>query len=177
MRRGKHVLIFLSLITLMASGQALPNDDGQAQKAKTREYWFDASTDLMWADHDNGQDVSWKKAVSYCRDLRLAGYSDWTLPTIYQLLSINDSHAEVSGATEVISSGWKGGLTLTGSPWSSERINDDRGKPSGYAFYVDWFHGQQMKDQLGYSAHKRALCVRKSKASIASQNTPGITNK
>jgi hypothetical protein len=44
-----------------------------------RGFWIDPSTGLMWAGKDNGKDVSWKGGVKYCRDLRLAGYSDWRL--------------------------------------------------------------------------------------------------
>ena len=35
-----------------------------------RGYWVDPSTSLMWAGKDNGKDVSWNKAMKYCRDLR-----------------------------------------------------------------------------------------------------------
>jgi hypothetical protein len=54
---------------------------GQAQETQVRGYWVDPSTGLMWAGRDNGKDVNWHKAMKYCRDLRLAGYSDCLVPS------------------------------------------------------------------------------------------------
>ena len=47
----------------------------------------------MWAGRDNGKDVSWYKAIKYCRNLRLAGYSDWRLATLGDLEGIYDKNA------------------------------------------------------------------------------------
>ena len=44
-----------------------------AQETQSRGYWVDPTTKLTWEGHDNGTAVTWHKAVSYCRDLRLAG--------------------------------------------------------------------------------------------------------
>jgi hypothetical protein len=44
-------------------------------------HWVDPSTGLMWAGKDNGEDVNWQAATTYCQGLRLGGYSDWRLPT------------------------------------------------------------------------------------------------
>jgi hypothetical protein len=54
----------------------------------------------------------------------------------------------------------KGNLFLTGYLWSNTDILDDRGKPSGYAFYFDFNEGKSNDDQKGYSTFKHALCVR-----------------
>ena len=48
----------------------------------------DANTGLMW---QRGSTVSiWKSALSYCESIALAGYDDWRLPSIHELLSIID---------------------------------------------------------------------------------------
>jgi hypothetical protein len=52
----------------------------------------------MWAGKDNGKDVSWKGAAKYCRDLRLAGYSDWRLATLAELGAIYDRNANAPGS-------------------------------------------------------------------------------
>ena len=49
----------------------------------------DFNTGLMWKK-DESPDMNWQEALKYCQDLRLAGYSDWRLPTIKELATILD---------------------------------------------------------------------------------------
>ncbi len=86
MKRAVISLIFLLFSVVF--GQ----DPSQA-----RGYWIDPSTGLMWAGKDNGKNVNWRKAVKYCRDLRLAEYSDWRLATIDELQGIYDYSAKAPG--------------------------------------------------------------------------------
>jgi hypothetical protein len=157
----------LSLSAVLASAPSAPEEKGDAQETQGRGYWVDPSTGLMWAAKDNGKDVSWKKATKYCRDLRLAGYSDWRLANIGELDAIYDKEADapgLAGPSEKLKAfTWhvKGGLFLTGEQWSSTRRYDDRGRPAGYAFRFDFNEGQQFGgDELSFSTDKRALCVR-----------------
>jgi len=168
-RYAKAVLILLSTITAIAVAQSSTNDPGAAQGTQARGYWIDPSTKLMWAGKDNGKDVSWKKAMKYCEKLRLAGYADWMLATLPELAQIYDSKVESPGlmgpSGRGESSTWhvKGGLFLTGDEWSSERIYDDRGHPSGYDWYFDFNEGRSNNEPSGFpysSSGKRALCVR-----------------
>lgn len=136
------------------------------QQTQARGYWVDSSTGLMWAAKDNGQNITWKKAMRYCRNLQLAGYSDWKLPTIDQLHGIYDGsgfNAPVprKGMEWALAGKPKGDLLLTGArEWSSGRVLDDRGRRTGYAWEYDFPHGRRWKDPLGYSGQLRALCVR-----------------
>jgi len=125
----------------------------------------------MWAGRDNGRDVSWKGAVKYCRNLRLAGYANWRLATLPELEGIYDKNAGAPGLARLggPSNGsdftWhvKGILFLTGDEWSSERIKDDRGHPSGYVWYFDFNEGRPNDDPTGWPysfVMMRALCVR-----------------
>ena len=122
----------------------------------------------MWAGKDNGRDVNWYKATKYCRDLRLAGYSDWRLATIDELEGIYDGNAKAPGlagkhGNEPLAWFVKGNLFLTGLQWSSSRLSDDRGHPSGYAWRFDFINGSRFSgDQIGYSYSLRALCMRRS---------------
>ncbi len=50
----------------------------------------DNSNGLMWADQTSTNSMTWLNAKSYCSDLSFGGYSDWRLPTIYELYSITD---------------------------------------------------------------------------------------
>jgi hypothetical protein len=162
------VLILLSGAAV-ASAQSSTNSQGMAQDTQTRGYWTDPSTGLIWAAKDNGKDVNWRKAMNYCRDLHLAGYSDWKLATLDELQGIYDKAAEAPGENprsryheaEAMNFHVKGNLFLRGNQWSSTRIMDDRGKPSGYAWRFDFNEGQPFDgDELWFSTDKHALCVR-----------------
>ena len=45
---------------------------------------------LMWQDDNLPDKMDNYKAEGYCEDLIFAGYSDWRLPTVNELLSITD---------------------------------------------------------------------------------------
>jgi len=163
----KFAALLLSLAAIQASSQSAPESRGGAQEAQMQSYWIDPSTRLMWAGKDNGKDVNWHKAVKYCRDLRLAGYSDWTLAKIGELEAIYDKNANAAGLVGSGRAGtWhiKGNLFLTGYQWSSTRSYDMSGHPGGYAWRFDFNQGRQYDgDELGFYTFKRALCVRDSR--------------
>jgi hypothetical protein len=162
------VPILLSALAVIAGAQSTANDMGGAQETQVRGYWIDPSTGLMWVGKDNGRDVSWKHAVRYCRDLRLAGYSDWRLATLAELEGIYDKNANapgLAGPGKGSADTWhvKGNLFLTGNEWSSERRKDDRGHPSGYEWYFDFNEGRSNNQPSGFpypSSFMRALCIR-----------------
>ena len=118
----------------------------------------------MWAGRDNGRDVSWKGAAKYCRDFRLAGYSNWRLATLAELGAIYDRNANVPGLAgpgkdSLFTYNVKGNLFLTGDEWSSERIKDDRGHPSAYAWYFDFNEGRSDNQPSGFP-YPSPSCVR-----------------
>lgn len=160
---AKIAALLFSVSALMASAQSAPDAQGDVQETQVRGYWIDPSTKLMWAAKDNGKDVNWHKAVRYCRDLRLAGYSDWRLATPGELEGIYEKDANAPGRDGQGTSTWhvKGNLFLTGNQWSSSRLVDDRGHPSGYASRFDFNEGRVFNgDELSFHTNKRALCVR-----------------
>jgi hypothetical protein len=160
-------LIFgFSLVALNSQAPPTGSSDGSAE-TQVRGYWTDPSTGLMWAGKDNGKDASWKKAVKYCRDLRLAGYSDWRLATLGELEGIYDKDANAPGLMGPSGKGttatWhvKGNLFLTGNQWSSTQRMDDRGHPSGYVWKFDFNDGRSFDgDEITFYSNKRALCAR-----------------
>lgn len=167
-------------ITLVLGAQPSPQDRGEKQDSKVLGYWVDPSTGLMWAGQDNGKDVNWRAATKYCRDLRLAGYSDWRLATIDELQGIYDYDAHApgrAGKNGKEASTWhvKGNLFLTGNQWSGSQILDDRGHPSGLVWYFDFENAYKGKDDGSrfsgrYSNHfRRVLCVRQSGKTGATQ--------
>ena len=131
---------------------------------RARRYWVDSSTGLMWAARDNGRDVDWRGASSYCFDLQAPGY-DWRLPTIGELEGIYDP-----GITALGPGGKrnekrqifhvKGDLSLTGASWSASQILDAAGRRTGRALLFEFANGRRFEDESGSRVGKRALCVR-----------------
>ena len=167
----KIAVIFLSAVSMTAGGQSSTESKDTAQETQARAYWIDPSTGLMWTAKDNGKDVSWGKAMKYCRNLRLAGYSDWRLASLGELQGIFDKDANAPGlagpSKKPRAFTWrvKGNLFLTGDEWSSERMKDDRGHPNGYEWYFNFNEGRADNDPSGWpysSVGSRALCVRRS---------------
>jgi len=52
---------------------------------------LDPVTNLMWAAKDNGSDINWPDARSYCRTYRGGGFSDWRMPTQEEIGQLYDS--------------------------------------------------------------------------------------
>ncbi|WP_372753976.1 DUF1566 domain-containing protein [Labilibaculum sp.] len=50
----------------------------------------DQNTGLMWQEIPYTEGFSWKDAVEYCEDLKLASYDDWRAPSAKELYSISD---------------------------------------------------------------------------------------
>jgi hypothetical protein len=52
---------------------------------------LDTRTNLMWAITDNGADINWHDAKSYCENYRGGGYTDWRMPTRDELAGLYDA--------------------------------------------------------------------------------------
>ncbi len=50
----------------------------------------DAARGLAWQRADDGTKKTWEQALSYCEGLTLGGASDWRLPNVKELASIED---------------------------------------------------------------------------------------
>lgn len=155
-------LVPVLLIAAIATSQS-PN---HRDKLEAPTAWTDPTTGLMWTPTDNGEDITWGKAMNYCRKLNPFGYSDWRLPSIDELSGIYDGSGFTAppackGCEWALDGRPKGGLFLTGPlEWSSSRVLDDRGHRTGYAWQFDFPHGRRWHEPLGYFGSKRALCVR-----------------
>ncbi|MCE5212399.1 MAG: DUF1566 domain-containing protein [Deltaproteobacteria bacterium] len=73
---------------------------------------LDVRTNLMWAAKDNGSNINWYNAKTYCENYRGGGYTDWRMPTLDELEGLYDknnsrpaacsSSDKISVATELI---------------------------------------------------------------------------
>jgi hypothetical protein len=111
----------------------------------------DTRTNLMWAAKDNGSDINWANAKSYCENYRGGGYSDWRMPTQDELAGLYDS--AVTG---------KNGYKLTNlieltscCPWASET----RGSGAARFRFDAGTRRPALPSRVGY----RALPVRSGK--------------
>lgn len=85
---------------------------------------LDTKTNLMWAAKDNGANIAWDDAKSYCEKYKGGGYADWRMPTSDELAGLYDSRKT---SKKPPASGCGGGYHITElihltccCPWASE---------------------------------------------------------
>ena len=135
------LVTFLFVFFISGQLQAQEKSDGRFI-AKGNGTVLDTKTGLMWAARDNGSDIKWLKAKSYCENYRGGGYTGWRMPTREELAGLYDANksqkVECSGltvhvATDLIH------LTCLWS-WASER----RGSSAADFDFMDgkwgWYH-------------------------------------
>src|ERR1035438_8708186 len=94
---SRVVLVLLTTVALFGVAQSSTEDRSSPQQTQVRGYWTDPATGLMWAAKDNEKDVNWHNAINYCRNLRLAGYSDWRLANMFELQPLYDRTVNAPG--------------------------------------------------------------------------------
>jgi hypothetical protein len=110
----------------------------------------DTRTGLMWASKDNGKNINWANARTYCNNYTGGGHRDWRLPTQNELAGIYDKQQEKEYKSPNF-------ITLTGCcPWASETRGSEAADFSFVNGLRSWFYQSD-----GYRA--RALPVRSGK--------------
>jgi hypothetical protein len=119
----------------------------------------------MWTKNDgdpsaqhSGGDTFRSQEVSYCRNLKLAGHSDWRLPTIGELQGIYDADVSVQGRLyegSPVTLHVKGNLRLTG--WAFSSLKEDT---SGMEWFFDFHNGRRVDGTKVGVYIIRVLCVR-----------------
>jgi hypothetical protein len=72
-------------------GRFIAHDDGTV---------LDTRTNLMWAAKDNGSNINWANAKSYCENYRGGGYTDRRMPTQDELAGLYDAGKTRPGACD-----------------------------------------------------------------------------
>jgi len=121
---------------------------------------LDTRTKLMWAAKDNGANINWQDAKTYCRNYRGGGYTDWRMPTQDELAELYD---EKMINTNPPAEGCGGDYHLTNlihltccCPWASET----RGS---MAAYFGFSNGPREWLDQSYLGSIRVLPVRSGK--------------
>jgi hypothetical protein len=140
--RGVCVLIVLGFtITVSnAADRFVANGNGTVS---------DKKTGLMWAAKDNGDLISWPKALTYSQNYNGGGFTDWRMPTLSELNSLYDPGEKNSGGyhmTKLIK-------TTAATCWAS----DTRGYK---AARFNFTYGQVYWLRKSYSGSSRVLPVR-----------------
>jgi hypothetical protein len=114
----------------------------------------------MWAAKDNGSDIDWANAKSYCKNYRGGGYTDWRMPTQNELVGLYDagkSSPEACNRSYNIHVATKLINITCGFPWASET----RGSDAATFYFGD---GKRYWPPQSYGAGGgRALPVRSAK--------------
>lgn len=109
----------------------------------------DLDSGLMWQMTDNGDDISLPAAEAYCRDSNQGGYTDWRLPSIFELEKLYAPETGESKRFKTIP-----GITLTGCcPWTTTPHGD-------FHWTFVFYNGLRYIKYQSIGKASRALCVR-----------------
>ena len=120
----------------------------QVAEERVSGVYLDPDTGILWAAEDNGRDIDWFRAAGYCNRLELAGFEDWTLPSLEDLESLLRPMA-------------KGNYNLPGKfqltaccPWSSTKKDEES------AWNFNFQFSKPFSGSDSYTYDHRALCMR-----------------
>jgi len=117
----------------------------------------DSLTGLMWAAHENGENINWFDAKSYCKKYKGGGFSDWRLPTLIELGSLYKAGIRCKKKNTI-------NISCNNLYWASNSRNSNGAQQSAYFIFTngswDW-----CRDPYPYRTpyRNRALPVRSSK--------------
>jgi hypothetical protein len=127
----------------------------ESAATRTRGYWIDPDTQLMWDAEASTSSFDWYGAAKYCKNLRVASYRDWRLPTIEELEQLRSPGKNLP----------KGGVESSAYVWSrSQSKNSHEAWTFGFSM-VSLGLGRrsaELRDDGGpfFIMSIHALCVR-----------------
>ena len=150
-------IIAVLIVLVLYSGLAFAGEKARDGRfiAYDNETVLDTRTNLMWAAKDNGRDINWADAKSYCLNYRGAGYTDWRMPKQDELASLYDIAKTYKSNCFEMSIHLTELIRLTcGLVWSSEVRESDT------AFFFIFGNGEREWGNLSKVNNRRALPVR-----------------
>ena len=121
----------------------------------------DTTTSLTWSQKDNGSDIDFNGAKTFCDNLTLAGHDDWRLPTIEELQALYDEKVaspptyDFHGKPYPLRLDPAFQLTAPGIWSSSLRYSNVK---VAWSFFFS--SGRQLSTAPNQTNYQRALCVR-----------------
>jgi hypothetical protein len=121
----------------------------------------DTTTSLVWSQKDNGADIDYAGAKTFCENLTLGGKDDWRLPKIEELQGLYDEKVaapptyQYHGKPYPLRMDPSFELSAPGI-WSSSSRYDNRTVPWSFFFSS----GRQLSTAPTATNYQRALCVR-----------------
>jgi hypothetical protein len=122
----------------------------------------DTRSGLQWTAVDNGSDINWNDARSFCISKRF----HWRLPTLQELLSIYVAPPTTGAMSDSVACGQATCHTyvefkLSGSWfWSSTPVGKDAYDGIEMAWGVQLINGAKTQSVMDLSEGSRAVCVR-----------------
>ena len=117
---------------------------------------WDMQTNLLWAARDNGSNIYWSDAETYCKTYDGGGYKGWRMPTRDELKGLYDRLIFGNNGYHLTKL-----ITLTGGfPWAAEVQGSEAAVVAFNADHETWFW-----ESVTHKSRNRALPVRDGKES------------
>lgn len=164
-------LIFLGLISLLALA-GCGGGDGSSPSSNGTPVTPPAPTattvtiaQLTWPLVDSPTKTSWGDAVSFCDALDLDGNTDWRLPSVYELITLNNYSSSTPSFDQTVFQYMNNDdyWTATSEPGRST-----------YAYYIDFYLGYLYTEDK-VTGVKYAKCVRGATSSFGPYTDNGQT--
>jgi len=99
---------------------------------------------LMWQQKTGKKNITWQEAIGYCKKIKLAGYNNWRVPKIDELMSlINKNGFAISINTKHFPD------TIEGFYWTSSDDKNDKSQV-WLVFFDNGFGHHSYKDRKGH---------------------------
>jgi Protein of unknown function (DUF1566) len=155
-------LVLYSAVAMLAASSAVaassePTGGGVRWTTPGNGVLKDEQTNLEWSRDDNGSDIDWNAAKSYCD----AKHNGWALPSLQELKSIYDEREPGvhCGQTNCKVSSL---FQLTGAWfWSATQVGNDSTDGIELAWGVLMANGAQTQTVRDSSFGSRVLCIRR----------------
>ena len=91
MRNACKMIFWVALVTIMGTVVCHAAGSERFIVHHGNGTVLDTKTNLMWSAKDNGSDINWEGAKSYCENFFAGGYRDWRLPTPAELATLYET--------------------------------------------------------------------------------------